>query len=87
MKNFVLAGLFCIVMIFGMFAMFENSKRYTALQERLDGSTVLACQPVIGRGARGETYKTTIYVLRDKNGAEWTYTSRFIEYEQLTCPK
>ena len=87
MKNFVLGALFCIVMIFGMFAIFENSQIDFALRERLKSSTVLACQSAIGRGARGEAYKTTVYTLCDKTGVKWAYTSRFMEYEQLTCPK
>lgn len=86
MKKFVLGASFVTFVVYGFYCMVENSEQYLSLRERVNGSVVLSCSHATGRGARGEVYKTTIYALRDKNGMEWLYTPRYLQYELLVCP-
>lgn len=86
MKKFVLGASFVAFVVYGLYCMVENSKNEMSLRERVNESVVLSCSSAIGRGTRGEVYKTTIFALRDKNGMEWLYTPRYLQYELLVCP-
>ena len=86
MKNIVLGVGFVAVMMFGMYCVKENAQRERELRERVDTSVVLSCSSALARGPRGEVYKTIVYALLDRDGLEWFYTPRYLQYEQLICP-
>ena len=89
MKN-VIPGigfvLFVLVAVFSIYCIQENAKREIELRERINTSVVLSCTSALARGPRGEAYKAMVYTLLDRDGLEWLYTPRYLQYERFTCP-
>lgn len=79
--------LFILVLCFGLFAIWKNGERDFLLQKKIKESKVINCEPAIARGARGETYKTTIFTFRHSSGEIWKFAPMFLEHTGLFCQR
>jgi hypothetical protein len=87
MKVIICAIVTSVFILFGIRAIIIDSQREHEAQERLTRSTVIHCEKVTLRGARGEAYTATVATLYDKNTEEhWKFTTKLFNLGRITCP-